>query len=493
MTYIAAFDLGTSALKGILLDREGHRANEQSIEIETKYGLNGEVEQQPEQWWQALQTILSIWKDTTPGRVEAITAVTFSGQMEDVIPLDPSGTASNAILYSDTRADQEARFIQSKKPLLSNITGNAIRSSTPLAKLLWMKKHQPPQYQSTKAFVFSAKDYLIHKLTNEIVTDPVTAATSGLMDLNERSWSEELLSDFSIDASKMPRLLEPEEEAGKITAQVSQVTGFSVETPVLCGSGDAGAATLGAGALYEGDLYLYLGTTGWAAAPTKESANKIDGVFTLSHLPEGTNISIAPLLNAGNVHQWAVHTWGDQTESPYDNFEKMAAASPAGANGVLFLPYLHGERFPVMDPEASGAFVGLNPAVQKSDFARAVVEGLCFSCCQVIESLSEKQEGMMTIIGGGTRSRVWTQTLATILNRPIRVPNESEYSTVIGAASTAFISMGWVEDYAEFTKKYIDTLGAEVFRPEQENRETYKSQYDRYLRLYPSLKETYNN
>ncbi|MFZ0368161.1 MAG: FGGY family carbohydrate kinase [Halobacillus sp.] len=493
MTYIAAFDLGTSALKGILLDRQGHRTSEQSLEIETNYGPNGEVEQQPEQWWQALQTILSIWQSTTPERVKAIRTVTFSGQMEDVIPLDSSGTASTAILYSDTRADQEARFIQSKKPFLSNITGNSIRSSTPLAKLLWMKKHQPSPYQYAKAFVFSAKDYLIYKLTNEAVTDPVTAATSGLMDLHERRWSEELLSDFSIDVNKMPRLLEPEQEAGKITDKVSQWTGFSVDTPVLCGSGDAGAATLGAGALHEGDLYLYLGTTGWAAAPTEKSANKIDGVFTLSHLPEGTNISIAPLLNAGNVHQWAVHTWGDQTKSPYANFEKLAAASPAGANGVLFLPYLHGERFPVMDPEATGAFVGLHPAVQKSDFARAVVEGLCFSCCQVIESLSEKHEGIMTVIGGGTRSRVWTQTLATILNRTIRVPNESEYSTVLGAASTAFISMGWVEDYAEFTEKYIDPQGAEVFTPAQENQETYRSQYERYLKLYPSLQGTYNN
>ncbi|MGP4076004.1 xylulokinase [Halobacillus sp. K22] len=493
MNYIAVFDLGTSALKGVLLDRLGQRASEQSIEIETKYGSNGEVEQEPEEWWEAFQIILSNWQNTHPEHMEAIRAITFSGQMEDVIPIDASETASTAILYSDTRADQEAQLVQSKKPLISDITGNSVRPSTPLAKLLWMKKHQPEQYDSVEAFLFSAKDYLIYKLTREAVTDTVTAATSGLMDLHERKWSREILSDFAIDERKLPILLAPEKAAGKITDQVSEWTGFPKQTPVLCGSGDAGAGTMGAGAIQEGDQYLYLGTTGWVAAPIKRNANKIDGAFTLSHLPEAMNISIVPLLNAGNVYQWAVHTWADQSESPFENFENLAAASPAGANGVLFLPYMHGERFPIMDPEASGAFVGLHPEVQKADFIRAVVEGLCFSFCQVIESLSEKQEGIITIIGGGGRSRVWIQTLATIINRPVRVLKESEYSTALGAASTAFIWMGWVKNYNEFIEKHIASQEAEVFTPDQEQQDIYKLQYQRYLRLYPSLQGTYNS
>ncbi|KOP71949.1 hypothetical protein LIS82_24635 [Cytobacillus solani] len=489
MHYIAAFDLGTTAIKGVLLSQEGKIFAEHSFNIHTSLGENNEIEQNPEEWWEGVQSITHEWFSVHGVSSQSIKAITFSGQMEDVILIQEGENTTSAILYSDNRANIEAEEINKKLPGLYELTGNRITSSSPISKLLWLKKNSISNSDKRIHVVFSAKDYIIYKLTGSVVTDYTTAATSGFMNIESRKWETQLLSSLGIEQFMLPELTSSEQEVGQVSAFGANETGFCLHTPVLCGAGDAGASTLGAGAISEGDCYMYLGTTGWIAVPSKDHSPKDHGIFTLAHIIQELNISIAPLLNVGNVHRWAVEAFIQSGN--YADFEDEVQKSPPGSNHLLFLPYVHGERCPVQDSEAKGAFWGIGPKTKKSDFARAVLEGICFSLFQIMQMLMQKNVGSITLIGGGARSHSWCQLLADLTNKTVRVPANSEYLPSIGIAATAFQSLGWVEDYKEFVDQYIISSQSKLYVPNKRNNEIYKDQYKIYLKLYESMKKIY--
>ncbi len=219
----------------------------------------------------------------------------------------------------------------------------------------------------------------------------------------------------------------------------------------------------------------------------------INGIFSLAHLPKNRTISIAPLLNAGNVHRWAVEMFvGNVQKDKYAVFEQLLENATAGSNGLLFLPYLNGERCPVHDTEAKGAFWGIGPNTEKSDLAKAVMEGICFSFKQIIDVLvDERDQGILTLIGGGSNSTSWCQILADIIGRPVRVPKNSEYTPALGAASSGFVNIGWAFDYNDFCERFLATADVRTYKPITQNYEVYKENYQRYLKLYPSLKPVY--
>lgn len=484
--YIAVFDIGTSSVKGALVDKQAEITGEYAIDITTIYGENGEVEQYPSEWWAAVKSITHYWWNILGVNPAEIISITFSGQIEDVIPL--SEGSSTAILYSDTRAEKESVEISDQYSKLKNITRNDIHSSTPLAKLLWLEKYQNILYKNTHCFVFSAKDYIIYKITGMFVTDPTTAATTGMMNLSDRDWSDEILNYFNVNKDQLPDIKQAEETVGCISEAGAKETGFPSGIPVLCGSGDAGASTMGAGAVQNGDAYFYIGTTGWAAIVDNDlrSINDIDGIFNLAHLPKESNITIAPLLNAGNVHKWAV---GLLADDQYQLFDELMSQSEAGSRGLLFLPYIHGERCPVHDEDAKGVFYGFGPKSNRSDMARSIIEGICFSYKEILNAvIKNSSQKKINVIGGGAKSDSWCQILSDILGQTICVPEESEYMTVLGAASAAFVSNRWVSDYQSFAKKFLTSEQAVVYHPNQENSEVYQEVFQKYLKIYPNMK-----
>ncbi|WP_174727537.1 xylulokinase [Mesobacillus harenae] len=486
MEYIAVFDIGTTAIKGVLVDRNSILHGEITFELHTFHGANGEVEQDPAEWWSGIQSITNQWFYKEGFKPSQVKLVTFSGQMEDVIPLKQQ--EGRAILYSDTRAQSQAEKVKLRLPEISSITGNSINPSTPLAKLLWLREHQETNLLDAEKYVFSAKDYIIYKLTGFAASDPVTAATTGMMNIKTREWDERITGSFEV-SNILPTLHNPEEAVGPVTEKAAISTGFYKDTPVLCGCGDAGASTMGAGAVNEGDCYLYLGTTGWVAVSMMESSPKEHGVFTLAHLPVDFHISIAPLLNAGNVHKWAIDTFVDQKEDlGYSEFEKLILDSAPGSGGLLFLPYVHGERCPINDPEAKGAFWGINPKTTKSDFLRSVLEGLSFSLRQTLELLLQDGKGDITLIGGGSKSKAWCQCLADVLGMSVKVPKDGEFLPSIGAAATGFVHLGWVDNYQQFADEYINGKDSAVYNPNIDVKETYNSLYEKFQKIYPGLK-----
>ncbi|MFD1030233.1 xylulokinase [Metaplanococcus flavidus] len=490
MEYVAAFDLGTTAIKGILLSRDGEIQAECSIVIETYYRSNNIVEQNPEEWWEAVKKIVRKWFVDKKINPESIKAITFSGQMEDVILIDEQSETTNAVLYADTRAYKEADIIKEAFPDFKKITGNNVTSSSPIAKMLWLKANKKLKDNSRYNIVFSAKDYIIFKLTGSIVTDSVTGATTGIMDLKRRKWELGVLEKLEIEEFILPRLLNPQEEAGKLSEEGAKQSGFLPNTPVLCGAGDAGASTLGAGATNVGDCYMYLGTTGWVAISSESTYFQEQGLFTLAHVVPELTITIAPLLNIGNVHAWAMKTFLGNED--YDEFEESIQSSPIGANGLIFLPYLNGERGPIQDINAKGSYWGITHKTQKNDFTRAALEGVSYSLFQVTKILmKENSLSSITLIGGGAKSKVWCQLLADISNVTVKVPNNSEYLPSIGIGATAFQYLGWIEDYKLFIQQKIENSSSKIYYPIKKNHEIYSNIFKQYLKLYPAMKRIY--
>ncbi|GGD12995.1 xylulokinase [Pontibacillus salipaludis] len=490
MEYVASFDIGTTGIKGCLVSRDGEMSHMAYEPIHTYEGESGEVEQSPDDWWKGVKGIFQQWKEQNASLTKGIRAIAFSGQMEDVIPITAEGSpVRRAILYSDGRAVKQAEAIREQFGTWSDRIVNAVTGTTPLAKIAWMMEKEEDLYNLTSTFLFSSKDYIIYKLTGKFVADPTTSATTGMMNIHTRDWEEEWVRFNGISLSKMPSLLAPEEGVGMVLDGVAVSLGLEGDVEVFCGVGDAGATTIGAGNVREGSMYAYLGTTGWVATTSTDLA--LEAPFTLAHLPMERLINIAPVLNAGNVHRWAVETYmGDVSDEGFKVFDAMVDGAEAGSKGVLFLPYLHGERSPVQDPDAKGSYIGITGSVERQHMARAVMEGISFSIRQLFEDVSRalpSKVEWMTLIGGGSKSKAWCQMIADVLQIRVHVPSLGEYLPSFGAASTAFVGLGWCEDYEAFVDHYLDHY-VEVFHPNKSVQGVYDQQYGQFKKIYEQVR-----
>jgi len=493
MQYIAAFDIGTTNAKGILVSQDGVIHGEKTKPIQTYYEEN-RVEQNPEVWWQAVREIAQDWWESG-FQPEEIQAITFSGQMEDCIPIDSGGKpVRRAILYSDSRAESEAQQILERfgEEGIRQETGNHLDGQMTFPKMIWLRENDPDCFSKTECFLVSSKDYVIRQLTGQNVTDPTSAATTGMMNLLERTWLSTWLSSFGLQSSYLPELLAPDEIAGYVMETASSLTGFKIGTPVLCGIGDAGATTLGAGVTEIGEMYAYLGTTGWVALPAAAVSPLGNGVFHLAHAPNDILIAIAPLLNAGNVHHWALSIFGDpnraEGEEGFAYLEEIMANTDPSIRKVIFLPYLHGERSPIQDPDASGSFIGLKATTTRGEMSAAVLEGVAMAIRQVMELLlGEKEIQRITLIGGGSRSRIWNQIIADVCHCNVVVPKDSEFLPALGAAAAGFVRSGWANSYTDFSKGFLPVRVGEEYSPNARNALAYDKLYHNYLRLYSAV------
>lgn len=500
MEYVASIDIGTTAAKGVLVDRNAHIHHEISVDLNT-YQDNGHIEQNPSEWWEAVQQVAAYW-NASGIRPEDIVCISMSGQMQDLIAIDADGRPLRpAILYSDARAALEAERIIGEIGLeaMREVTGNHFDGSFPLAKLLWFKEQEPDAYARTAQVLFGSKDYIVRRLTGHAVTDPTTASTSGLLHVRKREWAREWLEALGLDVRLLPVITASHEITGTITLEAALSTGWLEGTPVVAGVGDAGATTLGAGVMKEADVYSYLGTTGWLAISTPSCSYREGGVFHLAHPADGLYIAIAPLLNAGNVHRWAVQTLASQSEASdataseverYAAFERLAASADRGRSPVVFLPYLNGERCPVQDPDAFGAFIGMRMDTTKAQLCASVLEGVGYALRQVKDYLlSDHELTEAVMIGGGSQSKIWCQIISDILGCPLHVPQSAQYLPALGAAACAFVQLGWAESYEDFKHRHLIEGIETRCLPLPELEQTYKDKFARYLKLYPVLKQ----
>lgn len=489
MSYIATFDIGTTAVKGVLTSPEGKSMAEKSVVIETIFHED-QKEQRPLDWYSAFCEISTYFfrQGINP---DEILGIAMSGQMQDLIPITENGQpAGNAILYSDGRAGKEAQHIIDElgKENMEESTGNHLDGSMPFAKLLWMKEHEPARYEGTKKVLISAKDYIVAKLTGAFVTDVTSAATTGLMDIHQKCWNLDWMDVMGLDGNKLPKLCYAEEIVGSVGKRAAEESGFAEGTPVCAGTGDAGATTLASGIALDGELNINLGTSGWIACVSAEVLKRPQ-VFNLAAMQKDTYINVVPFLNAANVHQWIskiLSSDGLLTDK-YEQMDQLLCQSRAGSNGVMFLPYLVGERFPVMDTSIKGGYVGLTAETTKADLARSALEGVAFSIKQGLETIGRTPQ-KISLIGGGAQVNIWCKILADVLGHQVDVYSDAEFLPAAAVAGAILVGQKKVSDYATYVATLISTVERISYLPDHERVKQYEQLYQKYLQLYPALK-----
>lgn len=490
MKYIATFDIGTTAVKGVLVSADGIPVFTRSIGIETVF--EGDFkEQHPHDWYKAFCTISKELFSEGYSSGDII-GIIMSGQMQDLIPVDKNGLpVCNAILYSDGRAGEQAEKIAELVGLekIKESTGNNFDGSLTFPKLLWLKQKRFNDYKRISKILVSSKDYVILQLTGCFITDVTSASTTGLMDIHKKCWNNIWAEAAGIDASILPELLHSEEQAGCITERAASETGYTAGTPVYAGAGDAGATTLASGIAADGEFNINLGTSGWVACVSSDVLVK-ENVFNLAAMPRNVYINVVPFFNAGNVHKWIGKTLVKDSEEneKYTYIDKLLAESIPGSNGLMFLPYLVGERFPVIDTQIRGGFFGITPETTKQDMARSCLEGVAFSIRQGIESIGRNPR-KISLIGGGAQVGVWCQILADMLEHEVIVYSNSEFFPAMAIASAVLIAQGMISDYHKFTEELQHSNECVCYKPDPSAVAIYNSMYMKYLGIYPAFKK----
>ncbi|MDX2137990.1 MAG: xylulokinase [Chloroflexota bacterium] len=486
--YILAHDLGTTGNKASLYDADGQLVGSSFYEYGTDYAQTGWAEQNPEDWWAAVCASTKALLRDAHARSDEIACIVFSGQMMGCVPLDKDARAlRKAIIWADQRSVPQQEFVASRiaPEDVYHITGHRLSASYSLCKILWLKDHQPDVYAATYKFVH-AKDAMVARLTGRFVTEPSDASGMNLYDLNSGTWSGRILDAAELDADRLPDIIRSTDVVGGVLASVADEVGVPAGTPVVIGGGDGSCAAVGAGVVAEGAAYNYVGSSSWIAiaskAPIYDPQLK---TFTFAHLVPGMMMPTGTMQAAGASYQWArdqlcaieVDAARSLAINPYELMNMSADQSHPGANGLLFLPYLMGERSPRWNPKARGAFIGLTIRHTHGDMVRAVLEGITFNLRVILDAFTAQGANIeaMRVIGGGARGRFWNQIMANIYGIPVQRLTVLEEATSMGAAVAGGVGIGLYKDWT-----IIEQMNqfAEIIPP-QANAVT------RYQQLYP--------
>ena len=500
---ILAHDLGTTGNKASLYDSGGRLVASCLSEYNTEFAHPGWAEQNPEDWWQAVCTSTrQLLLESKTAKTD-IACVVFSGQMMGCVPLGKDARAlRNAIIWADTRATEQENALAERvsRHDVYRISGHRLSASYSLAKILWIKDNQPDIYEQTYKFVH-AKDAVVARLTGNFVTDPSDASGMNLYNLEAGDWSAKLLNASELDPDKLPELKRSIDVVGEVLSSVSDEVGLATGTPVVIGGGDGCCAATGAGVVKEGSAYNYLGSSSWIALATdKPIYDPNERTFTWAHLIPGMFSPCGTMQAAGASYTWARDNLAalekeqaaEQNCSAYDLMNEAAQASIIGANGLLYLPYLLGERSPRWNPQARGAFVGLDIRHTRGDMFRAVLEGVTLNLKIILDTMTEQgvKVGAMRLIGGGAKSALWNKLMADIYGLPVQRLSLLDEATSMGAAIAGGVGVGIFKDFsvAEELNPVINTVN-----PDAEAHEKYQKLLPLFDAAYEALEPVYQS
>lgn len=496
--YLLAHDLGTSGNKATLFTTDGELAKSVVYSYETYYKHGVWAEQNPEDWWDAI--CITTQEIIRGIETKNIVAVSFSGQMMGCLCVDRSGMPlRNSIIWADQRSTKEADLLKARigDERFYKVTGHRISPSYGIEKLMWIKENETQIYKDTYK-VLNAKDYIIFRLTNRFVTDYSDATGTCALDLNKLEWSPEIIGAAEIDASKFPDALSSISVVGEVTNKASLETGLKAGTPVVCGGGDGVCAAVGSGCINKGDTYAYVGSSSWIAyASERPLFDKGMRTFNWAHIVPNLITPCGTMQSAGGSYAWlkneiCTKELSDAEDiglSPYSLMNMEAMKSPVGSNGLLFLPYLLGERTPWWNPDARGAFLGLKMEHKRSDVIRSVLEGVALNLNLILSIFREYTAiGSVTIIGGGAKGDVWTGIMADVFNSKVKIPNRLEEATSMGAAVTGGVGVGVFNSF-DVISKFIKI--EKVFEPNETNHEKYKKVMPVFEKSYHALSDIF--
>ena len=499
MKYVLGIDLGTSGLKAVIFDEDGREIASASEEYPLYQPENGWAEQEPEDWKRAgFRAIRAVLQKSSLAS-EQIAGIGLTGQMHGLVMLDKNcRVLRRSIIWCDQRTGAQCREITEKLGnRLIEITANPALTGFTLSKLLWVKEHEPEIYRACR-HILLPKDYFRYCLTGAFATDVSDASGMQMLDIPGRCWSEELLSAFSIDPSLLARVLESPEVSGSVTAEAAKETGLKEGTPVAAGAGDNAAAAVGTGVVKDGCAFATIGTSGVVFAHTDAMRLDPQGrVHTFCSAVPGAWHVMGVTQAAGLSLRWLRDTCCTEEQQRaqmlhkdvYALMDEEAEKSPVGANRLVYLPYLMGERTPHLDPDCRGVFFGLSAMHERKDLIRAVMEGVSCSLTDCVEVFREMGVPLSEVIvtGGGGRSALWRSMLSGCFALPVRTSAQPE-SAAFGAAILAAVAAGLYPDVRTACEKMVKVQP--LLQPEQEA--LYAAVYKRYHALYPALKEQFH-
>lgn len=493
MNCYIGIDSSTTATKALLMDEEGQIIEVTSSEYTFQVPHPLWIEQEAGLWWCA--TIKSIRKVLQESCVdgESVKGIGLTGQMHGLVLLDKNGEVLRpAILWNDQRTGAQCDEIRSRlgKQKLIDITGNDALTGFTAPKILWVQEQEPEIYAKV-AKILLPKDYIRYKLTGEYALDRAGGAGTLLFDIRQRTWSEEVSQALGINMEWLPPTFEGTDITGRISKEAAEATGLKEGTPVMAGGGDQAAAAVGTGAVSEGIMSLSLGTSGVVFATTDDVVIESKGrLHSFCHAVPGKWHLMGVMLSAAGSLRWHRDTFAPNLE--FDDIIRPAIDVPPGSEGLLFLPYLTGERTPYSDPLARASFVGLTVRHGLPHMTRAVLEGVSFGLRDSLELMKAAglaRVSQIRVTGGGAKSVPWRHILADVLGVEIVTVN-SEEGAAYGAALIAATGAGAFSDLEYACRSVIKINGQTV---PSEARDVYNDLYPIYRDLYPVLKPSFED
>lgn len=475
--YILAHDLGTSGNKATLFSEDGRLIKSEVFPYDTHYFNDTWVEQNGDDWWNAVCKTSANLVASTGIDPKEIGAVSFSGQMMGCLCVDRGGKPLRAsIIWADQRAQKQSAQIEAhiSQQDFYHIAGHRNTASYGIQKLMWIRDNEPDIYEQTYK-VLNAKDYIVLKLTGKFYTEPSDANSMACFDLNTFRWSEEILKYADISPDKLPEIKPSTFTAGGVTAAAAAETGLAEGTPVVMGGGDGVVANIGCGSIAPGKTYCCMGTSAWITTTAEKPIfDEQMRTVTWAHVIPGLYAPNGTMQYAGGSYNWLKNTIctmesyraEEMGTSPYTYMNELIEKSPAGANGTIFLPYLLGERAPRWNPDAKGAWIGMKPETTRGDMLRSVLEGVTMNlsvCLDILRTQLSIDE--ITVVGGGAKGAVWRQIMADVYNAKIQVPSLLEEGSSMGAAVIGGVGAGIFKDFTAIDR-FINIESVHIPEPE---------------------------
>lgn len=482
MMYIG-IDLGTSAVKLLLMQADGRIVNIVSKEYPLSFPKPGWSEQNPSDWWEACTEGI---RELTDGVDKSqVAGISFGGQMHGLVALDDRDEVIRpAILWNDGRTAEETAYLNETigKEKLSQYTANIAFAGFTAPKLMWMKKQEPELFARI-AKIMLPKDYIAYKLTGVHSTDVSDASGMLLMDVKNKCWSKEMLDICGIKETQLAHIYESYETVGTLLPEAAQALELPQSVIVAAGAGDNAAAAVGTGTVGNGSCNISLGTSGTVfIASEKFAADSHNALHAFAHA-DGHYHLMGCMLSAASCNKW----WMEDILGTKDFAAQQKDITKLGENHVYFLPYLMGERSPHNDPQARGTFIGMTMDTTRADMTQAVLEGVAFALRDSFEvaKLLGIQISRTKICGGGAKSPLWKKMIANILN--IRVDTlANEEGPALGGAMLAAVANGEYGSVAEAADAIVKVTGTE--EPDAELAERYEKRYQTFRRIYPQVK-----
>ncbi len=487
MLYIGV-DLGTSAVKLLLMEGSGKIVNIVSKEYPLFFPHPGWSEQNPSDWW--TNVVEGIKELTAKADKSQVAGISFGGQMHGLVILDSADNVIRpAILWNDGRTQKETDYLNNVigKDKLVELTANIAFAGFTAPKILWVKNNEPENFKKI-AKIMLPKDYLAYKMSGCFCTDLSDASGMLLLDVKNRCWSKEMLDICGISESQMPKLFESYDVVGTLKADLAKELGLPETVKIVAGAGDNAAAAVGTGTVGDGRCNISLGTSGTLFISSKTFEKNDNPAIHLFDHADGTYHLMGCMLSAASCNKW----WMEDIvgTKAFAEEQKAITDDKLGNNHVYFLPYLMGERSPHNNPDARGAFIGMSMDSTRADMTQAVLEGVAFGLrdsVEVARKLGIKLE-RTKICGGGAKSPLWKKIIANVMNLKVDVI-ESEEGPGYGGAILAAVACGEyssVEEAASKLVKVIDTV-----EPDPAIAARYEEQYKKFVKMYPALKDVF--